>query len=91
VASLGDKRPEKINLPGLEPVDRFIVIASGMGGVGKTMVAVDFALALMGLGLKGGLLDADIYGPSVPVMVGRKAHPHADGAEGKLIPPSALA
>ncbi|MBV9449165.1 MAG: P-loop NTPase [Streptosporangiaceae bacterium] len=53
------------------PVDvPVIVVASGKGGVGKTTVAVNLALALSGLGRPAGLVDADLYGPDVPRMMG---------------------
>lgn len=51
-------------------VKRILAVASGKGGVGKSTVAVNLALALAAEGLKIGLLDADIYGPSVPTMLG---------------------
>ena len=57
-------------LPGLEKVRHVVAVASGKGGVGKTSVAVNLALALAGAGNRVGLLDADIYGPSVPLMLG---------------------
>jgi ATP-binding protein involved in chromosome partitioning len=59
--------PQKIALPGIESV---VAVASGKGGVGKSTVAVNLALALARSGHKVGLLDADIYGPSIPMMMG---------------------
>jgi ATP-binding protein involved in chromosome partitioning len=59
--------PQKIALPGIKSV---VAVASGKGGVGKSTVAVNLALALARAGHKVGLLDADIYGPSVPMMMG---------------------
>jgi len=58
---------ERAPLPG---VARILAVASGKGGVGKSTVAVNLALALHDRGLRVGLLDADIYGPSVPFMMG---------------------
>jgi ATP-binding protein involved in chromosome partitioning len=59
--------PQKISLP---DVRNLIAVASGKGGVGKSTVAANLALALQGAGAKVGLMDADIYGPSVPIMMG---------------------
>ena len=59
--------PQKIALPGVRHV---VAVASGKGGVGKSTVAANLALALARTGAKVGLLDADIYGPSVPIMFG---------------------
>jgi len=56
-------------LKGIEKVKHFLAVASGKGGVGKTSIAVNVALALVKQGCKVGLLDADIYGPSVPMML----------------------
>lgn len=57
-------------LQGLKKVQHVLAVASGKGGVGKTTIAVNLALALAAEGLSVGLLDADVYGPSVPVMLG---------------------
>lgn len=57
-------------LKGVAKVKHFLAVASGKGGVGKTTIAVNVALALAKEGRKVGLLDADVYGPSVPLMLG---------------------
>ena len=57
-------------LRGIEKTKRFLAVASGKGGVGKTTIAVNVALALAEMGYSVGLLDADVYGPSIPVMLG---------------------
>jgi ATP-binding protein involved in chromosome partitioning len=73
------------HLPGIESVERFVAVASGKGGVGKTTVAVNLAVALARRGLNVGLLDADIYGPSVPTMLGLHVRPSTE--EGMVEPP----
>lgn len=64
---------------GVAGVGSIIAVASGKGGVGKSTVAVNLALGLKALGLQVGLLDADIYGPSVPRLLAIKDKPRSDG------------
>ena len=72
----GPPSPEGAELPGVRAV---IAVSSAKGGVGKSTVATNLACALSVLGLKVGLLDADVYGPSLPIMMGTDARPHAAG------------
>ncbi len=65
-------------------VRHVVAVASGKGGVGKSTVAVNLAAALARLGLRTGLLDADVYGPSIPQMTGAREEPRQLG--GKLLP-----
>lgn len=67
-------------------VDRIIAIASAKGGVGKSTVAANLALALANSGYSVGLLDIDVYGPSIPVMMGTADTKPESGPDGKLIP-----
>jgi ATP-binding protein involved in chromosome partitioning len=71
----GDAQP-KTPIPGVE---NLIAIGSGKGGVGKTTVSVNVAIALANLGHRVGLMDADVYGPNVPLMFGVRAQPRALG------------
>lgn len=64
---------------GLPGVAHLVAVASGKGGVGKSTVAVNLAVALARAGHAVGLLDSDIYGPSVPLMMGIKGHPETEG------------
>jgi ATP-binding protein involved in chromosome partitioning len=65
--------------PGVPGVDAVIAVASGKGGVGKSTTAVNLALGLRDLGLKVGVLDADIYGPSMPKLLAIKEKPQTVG------------
>ena len=74
--------PQRQPIPG---VKYLVAVASGKGGVGKTTVAVNLALALSKMGNKVGLLDADVYGPNVPIMLGSVAEPLATPQQ-RIIP-----
>src|SRR5690349_22605477 len=73
------------NQPGAMPkvpiagVKNLIAVGSGKGGVGKTTVSVNLAVGLASLGYKTGLMDADVYGPNVPLMMGINRTPMAHG------------
>lgn len=69
IPTLGPGLPPKRKIPGIK---RVILVGSGKGGVGKSTVAANLAVALKKAGYKVGLLDADIYGPSVPTILGLK-------------------
>ena len=73
---------KQAEIPGVTAV---IAVASGKGGVGKSTTALNLALGLRDLGLKVGLLDADIYGPSVPRLTGIKGKPELNDAR-KMVP-----
>src|SRR5436189_2776929 len=68
--------PPKLPIPG---VKNLIAVGSGKGGVGKTTVAVNLAISLARLGYSVGLMDADVYGPNVPLMMGINQAPAAHG------------
>jgi ATP-binding protein involved in chromosome partitioning len=72
--------------PALIPgVQHIIAVGSGKGGVGKSTVAVNLAAALAQEGLRTGLLDADIYGPSIPIMMGLHESPTARNVDGRQL------
>jgi ATP-binding protein involved in chromosome partitioning len=68
----------------LPDVSKIVAVASGKGGVGKSTTAVNLAVALAAQGLRVGLLDADIYGPSLPQMLGARERPRTEGQ--RIIP-----
>jgi ATP-binding protein involved in chromosome partitioning len=72
----------RIDVPGVKHI---IAVASGKGGVGKSTTAVNLALGLHAIGVRTGLLDADIYGPSMPRMLGVKEKP--ESTDGKRLKP----
>jgi ATP-binding protein involved in chromosome partitioning len=74
--------PAPLPLPG---VGKIIAVGSGKGGVGKTTVAVNLAIALSRMGQKVGLIDADIYGPNIPLMMGSSQQPKV-GANNQIEP-----
>ena len=76
--------PASGSIPGIK---HLVAIASGKGGVGKSTTAINVALGLHNMGLKVGVLDADVYGPSLPRLVGQQTLPEQDpNSDGKLIP-----
>jgi ATP-binding protein involved in chromosome partitioning len=79
----GFQQPAPPSLPG---VDAIIAVGSGKGGVGKTTLAVNLSLALAKLGYKVGLLDADVYGPNIPLMMGTQMTPEIVG-DNRIAPP----
>jgi ATP-binding protein involved in chromosome partitioning len=82
--SLPGIREARVALTASKPGRTFIAIGSGKGGVGKSTLAANLAIALAATGRKVGIVDADIYGPSQPTLLGTTEKPHAEND--KLVP-----
>lgn len=83
------RRPATWNTEKLSSVGRVVAVASGKGGVGKSTVTVNLAHALSARGERVGILDADIYGPSIPRMLGLETRLKPEYVDGAMIPPVA--
>jgi ATP-binding protein involved in chromosome partitioning len=87
-ASPGQAAPAQAQRGGVVPgIKHLVAVASGKGGVGKSTTAVNLALGLQSLGLRVAVLDADVYGPSMPKLVGLSGKPEASDAAGKKMKP----
>ncbi len=83
-ASVRTARAIDADLAAIPGVKNIVAVGAGKGGVGKTTLAVNLAVALSGLGSRVGMIDGDIYGPNVPIMLGLKGQLESDGE--KILP-----
>jgi ATP-binding protein involved in chromosome partitioning len=79
-----EQSPQEPAPPDFSHLGTVIAVSSGKGGVGKSTVAVNLAAALAKMGKKVGLMDADVYGPNLPLLLGAHDKPEAEG--GKVVP-----
>jgi ATP-binding protein involved in chromosome partitioning len=89
----GGLKPGSVPAPTPDPqivrgIEHVVAVSSGKGGVGKSTVAANLAAALAAAGQRVGLLDADVYGPDIPLMFGEKRKPKVSGTKGseKIVP-----
>lgn len=84
--AVSEGAPTPASAPKIDGIPRILVVASAKGGVGKSTVSVNLAAAMAKTGMKVGLLDADIYGPSIPTMLGQQDAQPDVNADSKIVP-----